>query len=289
MKPMKFIGVILLTFSFLCMDAQTEEIYGTFKDRNIVNTRTVETLPKRKLDIRIGHKFGDLAGDNGGWENFYGLENASDIMIGADYGITDNLTVGFNRTKGAGPLKQLLNGSLKYKFIRQKNLGSTPVSMALVGVLTYSTMKKTDIVDAINFFEKSTHRMVYNAQLLIARKFSNAFSIQVAPGYTHRNIVALDDENGIFSLAMAARIQLTKNTGLIIDYTVPFSDVRTPDNSYYHPFGIGFEFETGGHIFQLNFTNATGIMETDYIPNTRTNWSDGEFRMGFTISRLFNL
>lgn len=274
---------------YVASEAQVNPVFGTFKDRHVINTQTVETLAKRKLDVRIGHKFGDAAGDNGGWENFYGLENAADIMIGLAYGVNNRLTVGFNRTKGAGPLKQLLNGTVKYKVFSQKNSGRSPFTITAYGLLTYSTMKKTDVVDAINFFEKPSHRMVYHAQLLIARKFSDWFSVQIAPGYTHRNIVPMDDENGIYSLSVAARVQITKNLGIIADYTIPFSDLRSSENSYYTPFGIGLEMETGGHIFQLNFTNATGIMESDYIPNTRTSWSDGEFRLGFTISRLFNL
>ena len=84
-------------------------VFDTFKDRRVINTHSVETLPARKLDVRIGHRFGDLAGEFGGWDNFYGLENAQDIMIGAAYGFTNSFTVGLHRTKGAGALTRLVN------------------------------------------------------------------------------------------------------------------------------------------------------------------------------------
>ena len=71
------------------------------------------------------------------------------------------------------------------------------------------------------------------------------------------------------------------------DVAVPFVD--EPGADHYAPVGLGFEFDTGGHVFQLNFTNAKGIMPTDYLPYTFSNWGDGQWRIGFTISRLFNL
>ena len=113
--------------------------------------------------------------------------------------------------------------------------------------------------------------------------------MQITPAYTYRNLVDFNDVNGIFSIGFATRIQLTKIIGLIADITLPFSEDRTSANGFYPSIGVGFEFDTGGHIFQVNFTNSTAIMETDYIPYTTSNWGDGAFRLGFTISRLFNL
>ncbi len=264
--------------------------YQTFKDYRIINTHSVETLTKRKLDIRIGHRFGDLIGDGGGWSTFYGLETAQDVMIGAAYGITNNITVGLDRTKGSGPLSRLVNGTLKYRILHQKTDDSMPFTLTFVGITSVSTMDRDEEnPESLNHFDKTAHRFIYTAQLLLARKFSDAFSLQLIPSYTHRNVVSFDDENGIISLGVATRIQINKVFGIIADATFPFSELRTSDNGFYPPIGIGLEIETGGHIFQINFTNATGISETDYIPNTRSNWGDRQFRLGFTISRTFNL
>jgi len=239
------------------------------------------------MDIRIGHRFGDFGGDNGGWSTFYGLENASDVLIGADFGLSDKLMVGLFRTKGSGPLKQLLSLSAKYKLLAQGD--GSPISLAFATTNSMSTMEASETQGAINNFDQFAHRLVYNGQLIIASKLTDNFAVQVVPSFTHRNIVDLNDENGIFALGFASRIQLSKVLGMIFDLTVPFSELRTVNNGYYIPFGIGFEFDTGGHVFQVNFTNATALLETDYIPYTRSNWGDGQFRLGFTISRLFNL
>ena len=278
------------------MKAQ-DYVFQTFKDSRIVNVHSVETLPKRRLDVRIGHRFGDLLGDNGGWATFYGLENATDVMIGAEYGFTDNFTAGLYRTKGAGAmpqgqagLRQLINGVFKYRLLRQKEGKGTPVTLTVLGVSSLSTAKRIeDNPDVLRSFPDFSHRMAFTGQLLIARKFSDGLSLLIAPGYTHRNLVPFEDENGLFSMGAGARIQLSRVFGIITDVTVPFSSRRNTDNGFYPAIGLGLEIDTGGHLFQINFTNATGIMETDYIPYTTSSWLDGEFRLGFTISRVFNL
>lgn len=241
------------------------------------------------MDIRIGHRFGDFAGARGGWQSFYGLENAEDVLIGVNYGVSDNLAVGFFRTKGASQLQQLLHGEVKFRIFHQTADNSVPLSLTATSLATVSTMEKSENPESLANFDKFSHRMSYHAQLLLARKFSDRFTLQLMGGYVHRNQVASNDENGLLHLGAATRVQLTKVFGLIVDFAYPISSLRNADNGYYPPLGIGLEIETGGHVFQLNLTNATGLMETDYIPNTRTNWGDGEYRIGFTISRLFNL
>lgn len=282
---------ILIACAFLLMlnFSKAQNTFETFKDTRVINTHSVETLQSGKLDIRIGHRFGDLVGDNGGWPTFYGLENATDIMIGVEYGVSQTLTIGLNRTKGSGPLKRLVNGIVKYKLLQQKEDDSMPVTMTLLGVASASTMAKSDDPEVLNFFDEFAHRFIYTGQLLIARKFSDNFSLQLIPSYTHRNVVGFNDENGIISMGFASRIQLSKVFGIIVDGTFPFSDLRTSENGYYPAIGVGLEMDTGGHVFQVNFTNATAISETDYIPNTRGDWGEGQFRLGFTISRTFNL
>lgn len=282
---MRVLVLLLLLCSFVALQGQ--DTYRTFKDTRVINTQSVELIKKHQLDMRIGHRFGDLAGDAGGWPTFYGLENASDVLIGLDYGLTNDLMVGLHRTKGAGPLKQLLTLNAKYKLMNQSD--TKPVSIALIGMTTFTSMESSTTVGAVNNFEKFAHRLISNGQLVIARKFSDNFSMQLTPGYTHRNIVDVDDQNGIFSIAFATRIQITKVMGFIADLTLPFSDIRNANNGYYAPLGFGLEFDTGGHVFQINLTNSTGLMETDYIPNTRSSWGEGQFRLGFTISRIFNL
>lgn len=260
-----------------------------FKDRKVINSFSTETLPKRSLDFRVGHRFGDLAGENGGWETFYGLESAQDVLIGFDYGLTDNLLIGVNRTKGAGPLRMLVNSYLKYKLAGQNSVLANPVAVTFVAMNTISTMPKSDETSAINNFPKFVHRMMHHFEMIVAKKFSPGISLQFNVGYTHRNFVNLDDINSIVSVGAAGRFQVSRGFAVLFDAAIPmrFQEV---DFDHTIPIGVGFEWETGGgHVFQLNFTNAGGLSETDYLSHTRSRWSDGQFRFGFTIARQFKI
>ncbi len=270
---------------------QPEKVIQTFRDTRIINSHSVETLPGRKLDFRVTHRFGDIAGTNGGWPTLYGLESASDILIGFEYGLSDKMMVGISRTKGSGPLKQNLNGLIKFRMMNQEKNGNLPLSLAVVGIASYSTMQKSEIEGVLNFFEKGSHRLTYHLGVHFARKFSEVLSAQFHTAWTFRNVVPSGDQNDLASLGGALRLQVSKAMGLIVEGTFPvLSDLRTSDNNFFPAIGIGLEFDTsGGHVFQINVTNATGIAETDFIPYTRSSWADGQFRLGFTISRLFSL
>ena len=296
LHAMKISLTLLICLCAIALPAQRERISRGFKDTRAVNIHSVETLPKGKLDVRISHRFGDLFGDDGGWPTFYGLEEAADVAIGAEYGFSDRFTAGIYRMKGGGTtpsgqtgLRRNLNGVLKVRTLHQEELGN-PVSLALVGNVTFSTDTKIEGNDnLIQSFPSFNHRFAFNGSVVIARKFGKKLSLQLVPGVTHRNLVPFAGENTLFSLGGAARYQLTRVLAVIADATIPFSSEINSENDYALPLGLGFEWDTGGHVFQLNFTNATGIFETDYIPYTSTSWADGEVRIGFTISRWFNL
>ena len=273
-----------------------QTIHQTFKDTRVINSQSVETLRKGILDFRIGHRFGNV---NGGWVTMWGLENAADVIFEFDYGLADNFMIGIMRAKGSGPLKQNLSGLAKYRVLKQGS--RSPFSMAFSGLLSLSTMRKSDNPGLINFFPKFVHRMSYNLQVIIASRLFERLSFQIAPQWTYRNYIADDqvsqfqDKNALPSISGALKFQFSKTLAFIFDMTVPFSEYRNQkdeegNRSFYYPMGFGLEWETGGgHVFQINLTNATGIIETDYIPYTFTNWGEGEYRLGFTISRQFKL
>jgi hypothetical protein len=139
------------------------------------------------------------------------------------------------------------------------------------------------------------HRMVYTSQLLIARKWNWRLSTELIGSYNHRNFVKAYSFNGnletndIVSVGGALRFKLTKRFGIVMDYFHSFSAYRNGNDGYADPFGIGCEIETGGHVFTINFTNASAIIENDFIPNTTDRWSKGGYKFGFNISRVFTI
>jgi len=257
MNKLYFLPLLLLLS--LSLTAQRERVQRTFKDTRAVNIHSVETLPKGKLDVRISHRFGDMFGDNGGWPTFYGLETAEDVAIGAEYGFSNNFSLGIYRAKGSGAtpsgesgLRQNLNLVGKFRALHQQENGF-PFSAAVVGTMTFSTSQKIEGNDnLVQSFPKFAHRMAFNGSLVIARKFGSALSLQIVPGVTHRNLVPFAGENTMFSLGGAARFQVSRVMALIADATMPFSNTLTAENGYQLPIGFGIEWDTGGHVFQLN-------------------------------------
>ncbi len=287
---MKLANILFFIFFLILGNVSAQEkVHDTFKDTRVINTHSVETLKKGHMDIRIGHRFGDFAGSAGGWRTFYGLENAADISIGAEYGLSDALMVGLHRAKGAGPLRQNIVGLAKYR-IMQQTINKNGFSLSILGMASISTMPKSLEPGVPHFFEKFAHRVYYNVSFLFSKKFSNRFSLQAHGGWTYRNLVPSTDVNDLVSAGLAFRLQLTKVMGLIFDSNFGFNAVRPPETDYFPAIGVGLEWDTGGgHVFQLNMTNARGIFETDYIPNNLSNWGEGEYRLGFTIARQFKI
>lgn len=267
------------------MDSSEEHqaVIATFKSPKLVLLQTNETQPKQTLTFWVFHRFGDIGGEFGGSHTLFGLDNASDIHIAFDYGITDAFTVGIGRSR----FNETYNLQAKLRVLRQLE-EALPVSLTLFGQSSWITRKE----NFENEFQEENDRISHFLQLILARKFSPSFSLMLSPGYLIRPQVqdVLDQEN-FFVLGMGGRVKLTKRLSIIADYTI-VNGFDRPDGletEYFNPLGIGLEIETGGHVFSLNFQNAPYITENNFIPYTNKSWGNGGVRFGFSISRNFYL
>ena len=261
----------------------------TFSSTRIINGHSVETLGKGYMDMRIEHRFGDMAGDFGGWENMFGFDNLSDMRIALEYGITDELMVGFGRSKGTGfPYRSLLDGFLKYRVLRQKK-NEMPVSLTLIGGSFFTYMKASSDESQVNHFPKDAHRFSYFTQVNLGKHFGETLSLSIMPTYLHRNYVAANDMNDIFALGGAFRVKLFKRFALLGEYYHVFntSGLR-PTDSYKNSLAVALEWFTFGHSFTINLTNSGGLGEAQFIPYTTENWLKGQFRFGFCVGRKFS-
>lgn len=297
MKLKIFSLLILTTFSFQYLQAQDdllkeidkidekqpEYVTSTFKGTRLINLHTVETLSKGSLDFRISHRFGDVSS---GGKNLWGLDGPATLRLGLDYSVTDRLVIGVGRTS----YKKYFDGFVKYKFVRQQNDGPwvSVVGVSSVNVTTDDDPNKS--ITGVDRYQYFSSRVAYMGQVLIARKFSPKFSLQLTPTIIHYNMVTkANDKNNIYAIGISGRYKFTRSlavTGEYIARTLKY----TPDNSQYKDVAsIGLDIETGGHVFQLFFTNASAINEVQFIPYTQGSWSKKEFRFGFNISRVFQL
>jgi len=287
---MKYLMLILLVFEISIASAQDdllslteskeqekEHVTGAFKSSRVINGHSIEFIGKKVLDVRILHRFGII---KNGISELFGLDEAS-MRLGFDYGISNNLTIGIGRST----LNKELDGFLKYRLIQQsEGKNPMPISVVVIGGTTLFTTKfQPDAKHA-----ELKHRVAYFTELLIGRKFSEAFSFQVSPVYIHRNLVPyISDNNDSYALGLGMRLKLSRRVAAVADYHIVFSGLNK--DLYHNPFSIGFDIETGGHVFQLHFSNTTGMNEKAFITQTSQGWNNGEIRFGFNLSRVFLL
>jgi opacity protein-like surface antigen len=247
---------------------------ATFKTTRLINGHSVENVALGVLDFRISHRFGFLS--SGAYELF-GLDNAS-MRMAFDYGLTKRWMIGVGRST----YQKQFDGFTKFKFLRQSN--KMPITLSAVGGVMYKSLK-FDNPDQINFL---TSKLYYSGQILLGRKFSESFSFQVMPTIIHYNLVeGVNDPNDVFSIGAGSRMKLSKRVSINVEYYYQLPDYKLPETT--NSLSIGFDIETGGHVFQLYVTNSSGMTERSFIAETNGDFFKGDIRFGFTISRVFTI
>jgi len=269
-----------------------EKTSATFKTTRLINAQTVETIKARTLIFNILHRFGNISG---GGHSLFGFDNASNIRFAFNYALTDKWLIGIGRSK----VNEHIDGSMKYKILGQTTNNRIPLSIAWFSNMAFTPKISPQNPDGSNRWTKAAHRLSYTHQLLIARKISSRISVEILPTLVHRNYVnsltnaanGAKETNDLFALGIAGRVKVTKRLSLVADYFYTFSEFRESNDEfpYSAPLGIGIEIETGGHVFHLNFSNSSGVIENQFIPSTSDSWNDGNIKMGFNISRVFYL
>ncbi len=259
--------------------AQESEAIGqneTFAASRISLTQSVEPTVKGQLMFDIQHQFGPI---NSGISEFFGLDQAT-TRLGLTYGVLDWLSVGIGR---AG-LYKTYDGSVKVRILRQKEKGSSPLTLSYFGNIGVNTTEWN--YDNVPYY--FSHRLSYVNQLLIARKFGDHLSLQMSPTFIHRNFVeSVDADNDVWDIGIAARYLFAEKYSVTVDYHYLLSKY-TADN-YNNSLTLGFNVITAGHVFSLFATNSLGLLEQQFIPATTGSWLDGDIHFGFTISRSFTI
>ena len=277
-------------FSQISNDVNEEivEEPKTFSSTRIINGHSIATLPKGTYEMRIEHRFGDISGTNGGYQNMFGFDYLSDMRIALEYGVNDKLMIGFGRSKGTGaPYRSLLDGFVKYKVLQQKK-GNMPISLTLVSGSSFTYMKSSTLQSDVSLFPKAAHRLAYFTQVNLAKHFGERFSLALAPTLLHRNYVSQNDQNTLFAIGSAIRLKISERFALLAEYYHVFHNEQFRPSSFYkNSLGLALEWFTFGHNFTVNFTNSGGLGETQFIPYTTENWLKGQFRFGFCVARKF--
>lgn len=291
----KILLILALIFSSSVLNAQdidklldeaagndTEYSTATFKSTRIINGHSIERMPEGQLDFRISHRFGQF---NSGAYNLWGMDQAN-IHFGLEYGIKDWVMVGIGR----GTYEKTYDGSIKFSILRQSSgKKNMPISLSYFSSVALNTLNNSGlgITGKVYFWDRAS----FVHQLLIARKFNERFSFELNPTLVHRNMVGTEmDPHDILSFGAGARFKLTSRISLNAEYYYvlpPINDYRSTKT--YNPLSIGFDIETGGHVFQILLTNSLAMIEKGFIGETTSRWNNAGIHLGFNISRVFGL
>lgn len=255
----------------------SEKVYSTFKSTRLISGHSVENTWKGILDVRISHRFGAL---NKGAYEFFGLDNAT-MRLGFDYGISNRLMVGIGRST----YEKQFDSFFKYKILWQsRGKHNIPVTVNWVSSVMLQTLKWENP----NWQHYFSSRLAYAHQLLVGRKFSENTSLQVMPTWVHENLVEkATDPNDLFAIGIGGRQKLSKRISFNVEYYYQIPGHKFSDTK--NALSVGFDIETGGHVFQLHFTNANGMTENTLITETKGSWGKGDILFGFNISRVFTI
>jgi hypothetical protein len=251
-------------------------VTAVFKSSRIVNGQSIENVGNGVLDLKILHRFGNISQ---GAYNLFGLDQAS-MRIGLDYGVNNRLMIGAGRST----FEKQYDAFFKYKLVQQQTgLKEIPVSVSLASTVIYKSLKDDPTAAYLSYV---SDKFSFAHQIIIARKFNDYFSLQLTPTLVHYNLVANSTmPNDFKSLGISFRQRITKRLNFTTEY---FYSVNKIDG-YNDPLTFGLDIETGGHVFQLHVTNATGMTERTFINETAGSWANGDVRFGFNITRAFTL
>lgn len=249
----------------------SQVVESAFKGLKVVNLESTKLAAKGDMYFIVAHRFGSV---KDGFEGFYGLDNAN-TQLKFLYGLTNRLTISGARSESA------YDFSVKYLL---KNQVKDGFPVAIVG---FNSLAMNNTLKESNYPKlKFDDRLIYVTQLIISRKFSEKLSLEVVPTFFHENFVDNDrQDNSQYAVGFGGRYKLGKRWSINMDYAAHLN--RASNSIYKNPLSIGFDLETGGHVFQMHFTSSQQIHEAGFLGQTTGDWTKGDIFFGFNLARVF--
>lgn len=281
MKNFKYILIALLLLPLAVFSQEQTPQEDLVKDKperaafdgsTLIDTQTNVLNQKNTLEIVLQHRFGML---NSNKNDLAGIWGPANIRIGFNYSLTDKITIGYGTTK----FDRLQDFNLKVGLLTQTRSNSMPISVTYYGDLTIDARSK-------QYFTTPRDRYSYFNQLIIARRFSRTLSLQIAPSVSHYNLVQPNMKNDMVSVAFGGRVKISPQTSIIADYSQPIT--KYYDTNPRPGISLGAEIATSGHVFQIFMTNYNGLSAQKNYMFNQNNFFNGDFMIGFNITRRYN-
>ena len=287
MKKILTFVLVFFAFGFITaqddllnqLDAEKSDVKeietSTFKGLQICNMQSTKLTAKGEWYMLVSHRFGDLTN---GFDNFFGLDNAL-TKFGGIYGVSDWLSLGASRHT----YHKTYELTAKYKLANQE-ISGFPVTIVGYNTMDINSEKKDATMPGLKF----NHRLAYTIQLLISRKFSDSFSLELTPIYVHKNLYdGIKDQKSTLLLGSGARYKVAKRLSVNLEYAARLNLPEESVSMYQNPLTIGLDIETGGHVFQLVLSNSQPMTDVAVYTNALGDWNGGSIYFGFNMYRVF--
>ncbi len=258
-----------------------------FPFTNLINAKTTHIMQPKGFGLTIQHRFGVTKFDKSFITNFMGLDLAANMRFAFEIPISKKLMVEIGRTRYG----KFYDIGAKYLVIQQTKNNKTPFSLAVYENVAVTTKKtpvysdKAIFENGIPFEYKFYHRLYYDTQLIISRKFSNKFSGQIAGELIWRNLapasVKPKEENYVFAMPISFRYKIGLTSA--IDFEImPNTHHKTM------PISLGYEIaSSGNHVFQITITNSDRILSQNIFTQSTAKCGKDGFMLGFNLTRYF--
>lgn len=270
------IVLMLIFMDFLIpLQGQDEDypVRSPFETTTLIENQTIINPYKGSLNFMIYHRFGTV---ENGISDLFGIYAPSNISLAVDYGITDRIMVGFATEKD----NKMQDIHWKYSVLQQTRSGSMPVSLSYYGNFVIDAREDQYFYPEENY--RFMHRFSYFTQLILARKFSDAFSFQVAPSFIYFNAVEPGIGNMHAGIHLGGRAKFTPAMSALVVYDQLLTNVEAYDVK--PNLGIGIEIGTATHSFQVFAASYRELVaQKNYVYNTN-DFFDGQVMLGFNIT-----
>lgn len=250
----------------------------TFESTLLIDNQTVMVPEKGGLEFLIHHRFGNVTD---GAENLFGIYSTANVRLGLNYGVTERLMIGIGTTRGY----KLQDIQGKYQILRQTEGDEMPVSLAYYGNMAIDARTSDNFGPEDTY--RSIHRLSYFNQLIVARKFSEKFSFQVAPTLFYFNSVERGYKNLNYGLSAGGRMVFGTGHSIIFEYDQLLNKQEKEEKDPKPQLSIGWEKNTSTHCFQLFFANYSGIVGQHAFMYNQNDFLKGDFLVGLNITVRF--
>lgn len=246
---------------------------AVFKGLKVINFESTKLVAKKGFNFIVSHRFGTV---KNGFQNLFGLDEAV-THLNFVYGLSDNINISASRSSN----QKIYEVATKFRLVNQQ-AGKIPFTVVGYTSVLANTALDSDNLPKLEF----KHRLSYVAQLLVSRKMNNNLSLILSPTFFHDNYLTDDfQENSQYGIGFGGRYKLGKRWSLNMEYGVHLN--RSENSLYKNPFSIGVDLETGGHVFQLLFTNSQSMNTNGVFGTSTGEWGESDVYFGFNLARSF--